>query len=303
MQASTSTRFSKSMGVSQELQAGSCLLVRIYPVNSIEKPIAINGDAILIGREEQCSLRLQDDSVSRRHAIIESLFGRHVIADLGSTNGTFVNESPLKTPHTLVSGDRIRFGNQIYKYLTSDRIETQYHEVMFNMMTSDGLTSLHNKRYFMDTLDREIALSHRSESDLCVMMMDLDRFKFINDTFGHLAGDAVLVEFAQRAKSVLRSGELLARYGGEEFVLLLTRTSLNEAIAVAGRVRQIVAETPFRYRSIDIPVTVSIGVCNLDRETRQNSCELIAVADALLYDAKESGRNRVCSQTQMALVS
>lgn len=172
------TRFSRSFSAALSSDTGSCL-VRIYPLQGIEQPVELDGKPLLIGRDECCSLTLSDDSVSRRHAVIEPVDETHVVRDLESLNGTFVNEKRVVECERLMSGDRVRFGNQIFKYLNSDRIEGQYYEVVFKMMTTDGLTSVYNKRYFLETLDREISLARRSDSSLCVVMLDLDRFKSI----------------------------------------------------------------------------------------------------------------------------
>lgn len=268
------------------------LLVRIYPVDAVEKPVELNHEPLLVGRDDGSSMQIDADSVSRRHAFIEHDGQSHIISDLGSTNGTFVNEKRINAAVKLENGDRVRFGNQIYKYLLSDRIEMQYHEVMFSMMTTDGLTSAYNKRYFLETLERELTLSSRSESPLCVIMMDLDKFKSVNDTYGHLAGDTVLIEFARRAKSVLRSGEFLARYGGEEFAMLLTRTTLAEAESAAERIRQVVARAPIQHESLEIPVTVSLGLSCFEGLESPEPKALIAHADSLLYAAKHAGRNQ-----------
>ncbi|MBS0201614.1 MAG: GGDEF domain-containing protein [Planctomycetes bacterium] len=288
------TRFSNSIGAVLAQSAARCMLVRIYPVKEIEPPLVLGSEQVLVGRDSSCSLPLYDDSVSRRHAMIESVGQSHLVTDLGSTNGTFVNEQCLHEPRLLRAGDRVRFGNQIFKYLSADRIEAQYHEVVFHLMTTDGLTTVHNKRYFLETLEREFEQSTRAGSPLCVVMMDLDKFKFINDTHGHLAGDAVLVEFAQRAKSVLRSGDLLARYGGEEFALLMTRTSLADAIQVAERIRQVAAATPIDFEEHAISVTVSLGLSCLTPHRACKPADMLARADEQLYLAKRSGRNQVC---------
>ncbi len=193
-------------------------------------------------------------------------------------------------------GDRVRFGNQIFKYLSAQDIESQYHEVVYRIMTTDGLTGTYNKRYLIETLERELACTVRHNETLSLAMLDLDRFKSINDTFGHLAGDAVLVEFARRAKSMVRSGEILARYGGEEFALLLPRTEQPQAIAAAERLRQAIAAQPVVFEQHSIPITVSIGLATIAAQpcTAQ---ELIAIADERLYIAKNSGRNRVCYES------
>lgn len=292
------TRFSHSVGKAHGGGNASapCMLVRIYPVAGVEEPIELTAEPQLVGRDVLCSLQLNDDSVSRRHAILERVDDKCLVADLNSTNGTYVNEQRITGSHALAAGDRVRFGNQIFKFLSADGIEAQYHEVVFKMMTTDGLTGAYNKRYFLETLERELQQSRRSVSPLCVMMLDLDKFKAVNDTHGHLAGDAVLVEFARRAQGVLRSGELLARYGGEEFIMLLTRTSLEEAVQVAERVRQAISAAPVSFANKSIPVTVSIGVSCFNGRLHTSATQLLAQADELLYEAKRKGRNRVQSQ-------
>ena len=217
----------------------------------------------------------------------------HLVTDLQSTNGTYVNEERALEARRLATGDRVRFGNQIFKYLSADCVEARYHEVIFELMTTDGLTGVHNKRYLLETLDREVQQSRRSGTPLCVMMLDLDKFKVVNDTFGHLAGDAVLVEFARRAKSELRGGDLLARYGGEEFAMVLTRTELKDAVQVAERIRQSTAAEPVEFEEYSIPITVSIGICCDHDLQDRDSRDLLVSADEQLYIAKQSGRNQV----------
>jgi diguanylate cyclase (GGDEF)-like protein len=161
------------------------------------------------------------------------------------------------------------------------------------MVTTDGLTQVYNKRFFLEALERELNYARRSEGTISVLMMDLDKFKSINDTYGHLAGDAVLVEFARRAKSVLRSGELLARFGGEEFALLCTHSTVDEAARAAERIRSIVAAEPVVFDHQVIPVTVSVGVSSTRTDGSTDMDKLLAQADYWLYQAKESGRNQV----------
>jgi diguanylate cyclase (GGDEF)-like protein len=289
------TRISDSLRIPQLQTSGPSLLVKIYPISHIEHPLELSDEPLLIGRESRCSLHLSDDSVSRRHALIESGREGHLISDMGSTNGTYVNEQRVSGSQRLLTGDRVRLGNQIFKYLSADHIESHYHEIIFNLMTTDGLTSAYNKRYLLETLDREIHQAVRAQTPLCVMMLDLDKFKSINDAYGHLAGDAVLVEFARRAKSVLRSGDVFARYGGEEFAAVLARTSLEDALHAAERIRQTIAATPIRFDDVLIPATVSIGLCCHHQSPEPDSTHLIALADEQLYAAKQSGRNQVRS--------
>lgn len=287
------TRFSKSSGLHKVEPATSSLLVQIYPVNRIEPPMELANEPLLVGRDTNCSLSLSDDSVSRRHAIIEPNGDGHLVTDLQSTNGTYINEQRMFETHRLASGDRVRFGNQIFKYLSADCAEAHYHEVIFDLMTTDGLTGVHNKRYLLETLDREVQQSRRAGSPLCVMMLDLDKFKSVNDTFGHLAGDAVLIEFARRAKSALRGGDLLARYGGEEFAMVLTRTELKDAVQIAERIRESTAAEPVEFEEHRIPITVSIGISCGCGAPERDFRDLLADADEHLYTAKQSGRNQV----------
>jgi diguanylate cyclase (GGDEF)-like protein len=161
-------------------------------------------------------------------------------------------------------------------------------------MTTDGLTGVANKRYLMEILDRDWEHAVHEGSSLALLMMDLDKFKSINDTHGHPAGDAVLVEFARRARSVVRSTDLLARFGGEEFSVLMAHADLAEASEVAERIREAVAARPILFEETSIPVTVSIGLAVAHPKGNDRPADLIAQADALLYEAKQAGRNRVC---------
>ena len=291
---SLATRLSNSFCLQlPHAQTVGGMLVKIYPASALDHPFELTESPVVVGRDESCELCVCEDSISRRHA--EITFDEHncFIQDLGSTNGTFVNELQVDSA-TLKSGDRVRFGNHIYKFITLDGVESKYHEIIFKMMTTDGLTQVYNKRFLLDTLERELQQAKRGKESLCLLMMDLDKFKSINDTYGHLAGDKVLAEFAQRATSVLRSGEVLARYGGEEFALLCSPATLDQALQAAERVRQITASEPIRFERIEIPVTVSIGVCCVNPASEPTSpTELLSRADAKLYAAKKNGRNRI----------
>lgn len=292
------TRVSQSIFTAPVLADRSALLVRIHPQQGIGQPLELCDSPMIVGREG-CSLLLSDDSVSRRHAMIEWNQGKHIVTDLRSTNGTYVNENRI-SEQVLEVGDRVRFGQQIFKYLTPQCIESQYHEVVYKIMTTDGLTQAYNKRYFLESLDREIELCRRSQEPLSVMLLDLDHFKSINDTYGHLAGDAVLSEFARRAKSVIRSGEVFARYGGEEFGMVCSRTTASAAMIAAERIRSVIAESPVVFDEQVIPVTVSIGVVCTDHSAARNIHDFLAEADHWLYVAKNNGRNQARSSATLA---
>lgn len=272
-------------------------LVHIYPTNqSIGRRYPLGVDTLRLGRGDDNDIRIHDNSVSRRHAVIEPDSDGYLVLDLGSTNGTFVNDSQVTTPTALRDGNFLRVGNCIYKFLTGGNIEADYHEEIYRLTITDGLTNINNHRFLIDFLDRELARSIRHERPLSVLMLDLDHFKQVNDKHGHLCGDNALREFSHRLKSFVRREDLFARYGGEEFAMVLVETNANEALAAAERVRAAVSNQPFRNDGIVLNLTVSIGVSTtIGDEGELMPAEILKRADVHLYKAKKAGRNRVVS--------
>ena len=160
-------------------------------------------------------------------------------------------------------------------------------------MTKDSLTQVWNKRYLLETLARELKRRERTKRDLTLMVLDLDYFKNVNDTYGHLVGDELLRQTADRLKKTLREEDILARFGGEEFCIVLTETSEGQAEACARRCLKAIAETPFSTAAGEIAATISIGIGIAKTPT---TCDqLIKQADDNLYKAKQLGRNRISS--------
>ncbi len=247
----------------------------------------------LIGRSSRCDICVDQDSVSRSHAKIILSGTKTSIVDLGSTNGTIINDEPVEGERELRNGDFIKVGRTIFKYIGGGNIEGQYHEEIYKLTTTDGLTQVYNKRYLLETLDREISRCHRYGRDLSLVMIDIDHFKDINDTLGHLAGDGVLRQVAQVIKANTRREDVFGRYGGEEFALVLPEIDMAAAAIAAEKSRKLVEKQRFTFENEPIPVTVSCGVAGLSGGALQVE-ELIKRADQKLYQAKESGRNRVC---------
>ena len=163
-------------------------------------------------------------SVSRRHARVELIGDSYVATDLGSTNGTTVNDRPaMRTP--LADGDYLKVGNCLFRFLAGGNIEAEYHEELYRLAIIDALTGLHNNRFLLEHLGREATRSARHDRPLALILLDIDHFKTINDTLGHLAGDHALKELARRLLLEVRRDELLARYGGEEFAVILGESS------------------------------------------------------------------------------
>ncbi len=246
----------------------------------------------MLGRDSKCDIELADDSVSRRHAALESAREGYLVTDLGSTNGTYVNDRRIAS-QLIVAGDRLRLGNQIFRFLGTDLQEVEYCESIYKIMTTDGLTQAYNKRYLMEVLERDLHRSQRYGRPLSVLLFDVDRFKAVNDRYGHLAGDEVLSELCRRAKSLVRGDEMLARYGGEEFALVMADTELADAMIVAERLRKLIAEGPFTTDGAQFQVTISIGVASTRGESGVTVASLLDQADQHLYTAKQVGRNRV----------
>jgi len=250
-----------------------------------------SGD-VSIGRDEGATVCIDSDRVSRKHASIQRIGKNYVIADLGSTNGTFVNDSKIRT-HKLVEGDLVTLGKIVLKY-TESEIEAQYHEQILNLANVDALTGAYNKRYFHDAIGRAVATNERPDAlPLSLILFDIDHFKKINDTHGHAAGDHVLGEVAGVVTSQVRAGGTFCRIGGEEFAVILPEKDLVTAAAGAELIRRAIEGTRFVFDGTSIPVTVSLGVA--ERAGGESAEALYKRSDERLYEAKRSGRNRVSS--------
>jgi diguanylate cyclase (GGDEF)-like protein len=268
-------------------------VVHIYPTGpgmGARYPLA--DTPMVIGRGNDCEIRINDHSVSRRHARIQPGADGYYAVDLQSTNGTFVNDVPASMCK-LKDGDYLRVGNCIYRFLAGGNVEAEYHEEIYRLTIIDALTDINNKRYLLEFLDRELSRSARYRRPLALIMFDIDHFKAINDEFGHLGGDFTLRELAACVKGSVRKEELFARYGGEEFIIVLPETDGAGALTVAERVRFLVEKHSFQYEGKTIRVTVSVGVSTTTGETSLTPAELIRQADDKMYQAKNDGRNRV----------
>lgn len=271
-------------------QAGC--LVRIHPMDLDNNMIRLSQTSMLIGRDPHCDLFLDDSSISRRHAEIRNTDRGFLLIDHRSTNGTYVDDQRIGE-RLLTNGARIRLGSHIFKYLANDCIETHYHETVYSMMTRDGLTGAYNKRYLIELLQREFDRAHRYERPLSIVMMDIDFFKQVNDTYGHLAGDEVLQEFVRRGQDVQRTEHVFARYGGEEFTLLMSEAPLKDAVKAAERIRESVQDAPFETSAGPLSITVSLGVAQMDSLRETAYSQFLSRADDHLYHAKKQGRNQV----------
>ena len=285
-----------SLPVEQTFSRRNDCLVVIYTKEAtlLGKRFVLDQNAVRVGRGADNHVVLDGDSVSRRHCHFERRGDHWSIVDDGSTNGTYVNDDHIASESRLTNGDRIKVGPTIFKFLSGTDVEAQYHEEIYQLTITDGLTQTHNKRYLFEALEREIIRARRHARDLSVIMFDIDHFKHINDEHGHLAGDFVLKELAQVVHGRIRRDEVLARYGGEEFVVMLPETGLQGAQVLAETLRAKVEANEFAFQSDPINVTISLGCAALSEEDR-SATELLRRVDACLYEAKRGGRNRVCA--------
>ncbi|HUS33008.1 MAG TPA: diguanylate cyclase [Kofleriaceae bacterium] len=250
--------------------------------------------AAVIGRAPNVELRLEDDGISRTHARLRAETDRAWIEDMGSRNGTFVNGTKITSITELREGDKIQVGRgTIIRFGMQDELDESFHENLMSSALRDGLTKLFNKRYFLDRLDAELKFAQRHKTALSLLLLDLDHFKNVNDTFGHLAGDAVLATVAAALSKAVRNEDVVARYGGEEMAIILRAISIEPAAHMAERMRKVVEATPVPVDGKDVRVTISIGVAEYPTTQAKQIDELIEAADKALYRAKDAGRNRV----------
>lgn len=249
------------------------------------------GTVMEIGRSSSADISLPDAlSVSRRHATLRFLSDGVALEDHESTNGTYINGRSITGRAQLRSGDRFQVGTVHFKFLQELDVENAYYETLYQLAVRDGLTEIFNKRKFDEELEREFQRSSRYERPLSLILLDLDHFKAVNDTHGHLCGDHVLKEVTRVVSGHLRPEQTFARVGGEELVILSPETEVEGAVQLAEKLRQEIADSRFSFAGISVNVTCSFGVAAKSDEAA-SATALFGSADQALYRAKSDGRN------------
>jgi two-component system cell cycle response regulator len=245
-----------------------------------------------VGRSQRAAIRLDDDRISRVHLRLR-LFGLNaVVEDMASSNGTFVNGSRV-TASPLRDGDKIRLGERtILRFGFFDALDEQFQLKLYDAALRDPLTEVFNRRHLLEQLQTEIAYVKRHDAPLALVLFDIDHFKRINDLYGHVAGDRVLVEVAQRVGQMVRTEDLFARYGGDEFAVLCRGLDLEGARQLAQRLHTTLEGTLLSVGPQRLQVTISAGVAAMS-PSHLEATELVKQADAALYRAKHLGRNQV----------
>ena len=246
-----------------------------------------------LGRAESADVRLTgSSSVSRLHARFRFASGRVTIEDAGSRNGTFINGRRIAGAVELHSGARLQLGGVHCKFLRELDVEAAYHDALLELAVRDGLTGLYNRRFFEEEIEREVARARRHDHPLALILVDVDEFKSVNDSYGHVAGDQVLRELSAAAGEVLRAEQVLARVGGDEFAVVCPDTRAEQAAVLAERLRAALAGHAMRCLEGAQTVTCSFGVARLVSDD-EGWRELFERADRALYRSKGGGRNRV----------
>jgi len=265
----------------------------LYDGDEIGALFSLTLDETVIGRTAACEMVIPESGVSRRHALIRRIrpgsFAFEV-EDLGSTNGTLVNGSQVARA-VLSDGDKITIGGRILKFAVLDKADLAYQSRIAQMIHVDELTGLLTKRSLYRAFETEIIRALRYKHPITVLMMDLDHFKLVNDTHGHLVGSHCLAEVGKLIRAATRATDMNGRYGGEEFISFLPETDTAPAFIAAERIRTSLAVKTFRHKDTEYHVRISIGLATLPRHGTDVET-LVHAADMALYRAKHLGRDR-----------
>ena len=250
-------------------------------------------DRTTVGRGLQTDVRINDEGISRTHAVVEEEEGTYYLSDAGSTNGTYANGKKVDR-YALKEGDKIQIGAQsVLKFTFHDDFDEDFQRNLYESALRDRLTGIFNRGYFNNRLESDVAFALRHGKPLSLVMFDIDSFKQVNDTMGHPAGDQVLKGLADRVSGTTRSEDIFARFGGEEFALICRDVDALRAARAAYRIMDTVSKKPFDVDGQKLEVTVSLGVADLGMLVEPTAEALVEAADAALYVAKRNGRNRV----------
>ena len=260
--------------------------------DNVGKIYPLDKKTITIGRSDEFDIQLEDSSCSREQAIIEfNDNNQPVLKDLDSTNGTFVNGAKI-TEINIENGDKILLGfSSVFMFAIQDSLESKFQMNLYEFSITDHLTGAFNQKYFLDTLSKAFSYSLRHQSSLGLLMLDIDFFKKINDTYGHIVGDIVLKEFVKRIENNLRNEDILCRYGGDEFAVIIRDFKYGFVKIAAERIRLFFDGRSINCKDHKINISVSIGAATIDNENVSTPEDMIELADANLYKAKQSGGN------------
>ncbi len=246
-----------------------------------------------VGRHPSNSLRVDEDSISRFHARIVRIGDEYTVEDLGSRNGTFIGGKRV-TRAKLDHDSWLQFGPRVsFRFSMTDVREERLLRKLYESSTRDALTGAYNRLHFEERLRAEIAYAIRHRTQASLVLIDLDHFKRVNDTYGHPAGDAVLKRACEACSRALRTEDVFARFGGEEFAVVLRGIDLKGAQRLGDRLRQAVSNEVVEHEGQRIQITLSAGGASIACCASPSAEELIGISDRRLYAAKQAGRDRI----------
>jgi len=253
----------------------------------------LDHDVTVIGRGGEAEVLVSETGVSRRHAAIERIGDGFVLRDLGSTNGTSLDGVPVTAPMTLHDGARIGLGSgTILGFSLRDAVEQAAARQTHDLAMRDPLTGLYNRRHLAERLSSELAYARRHNAAISALLIDIDRFKAVNDQHGHSVGDHVLRLVAAQLTGVVRCEDVLARFGGEEFLVIARGIDEAGATALGERIRSSMAQVNVPGAA-SLHITVSVGIAHAPEGSASPAQQLLRLADETLYRAKDGGRDRV----------
>ncbi len=269
-------------------------LIVLYPQSQFAQ-IPLERGTVVLGRGQDADIRFEDELISRRHCALSFDGGSVTVEDLGSTNGTFVDGNYVHR-QILNSDNRLQIGKMVLKVAYKDPSEEAFSRELYEAATKDPLTGLLNRQAFMDRSAGELVFARRNNTSVNIVMVDVDDFKHVNDTWGHQCGDLILREVARLLNDEMRDSDLLARYGGEEFLILMSEITFEDAKKRAEKLRSTIERHIFSWMDAVVPVTISLGLSSRQGTDIAQISELIAESDKRLYTAKGTGKNRVVSE-------
>src|ERR1043166_9734465 len=267
--------------------------------------IPLDREQVTLGRALDADIRVNDARASRLHARISAEHDaergatRYCLRDLDSTNGTILNGKRIDSAY-LEDGDKFEIGEQLIRFEMLDEIDREFQQQIHRLLVHDELTGLLTSKSFFSELRREAARAEAEEMPFCVLMMDIDYFKDVNDTYGHLVGSETLEDVGVVIKKALRAGDVGARFGGEEFAAFLLDADYSQGLIAAERVWAAIEKHEFpavRREGGAEPIrthhiTISIGVASYPEDGR-DPIQLVEMADSALSRAKRNGRTQV----------
>jgi two-component system cell cycle response regulator len=289
----------KTVVAEQNPETTSALPSRSSPVllqydgGAAGKKFILTTKVVTLGRRpEKTQVWIDDPSVSREHCQIEFDGNRATVTDLGSLNHTFVNDKMVMQSSDLCHGDMLRVGNVRLRYFAHGSADQLLFDRIYRMAVQDRMLEIFRRDYLLEKLEEEFKLAKMNGTELSLAFFDLDKFKGINDTYGHDAGDLVLKEVCKTLKPFMRTSFVFGRYGGEEFCVVMPQLDVQAAVEFSEKMRLTIEAMSVDYEGTLIPVTISIGVASVTSEMGTPQ-DLIRVADGLVYESKNAGRNRV----------